>query len=207
MNAPKKRAKKRSSLFQSIKGKISLLLFLCIAGVVTALLFLILPNVKSSMKNLTQNYLYDITVSAGERVDLVVLESSLEKTMDPQSLNQLVGSIGLEGIDSSYAYVVSSDGTMLYHPTESKIGQPVENAVVSGLVSEIQSGAKNIKPQVVDYEFKGVTKYAAYYVNENSDYIIVISADEDEVMQPITSVINKLAEMDFTENGLSTRQE
>lgn len=43
----------------------------------------------------------------------------------------------MEGIDSSYAYLVDTDGTMLYHPTAEKIGQPVENAVVLGVVAEL----------------------------------------------------------------------
>lgn len=238
MSTQEKDKQKRSSLFQSIKGRISLLLIACIIGVVVILLFLILPNVKNSMKDLTQNYLYDITVSAGERINLAASESGIETVLDAESLNRLVGSIGLEGVSSSYAYVVASDGIMLYHPTESKIGEPVENAVVSGVVKEIQAGNTNIEPQVVEYEFKGVIKYAAYYVNENADFILVISADEDEVMKPITKimqisiaaavliivicsvigyilagtmispvvkvtgVINKLADMDFTENDI-----
>lgn len=232
---------KGSSLFQSIKGRISLLLIACIVGVVVILLFLILPNVKNSMKDLTKNYLYDITVSSGERINLAVSGNDMEAVLNTEALERLVGSIGLEGIDSSYAYVVGSDGIMLYHPTESKIGQPVENAVVSGVVKEIQAGSKDIEPQVVDYEFNGSIKYAAYYVNAGADFILVISADEDEVMQPITEimkisaqiaaliivicsvigyilagimispvvkitgVINKLADMDFTENDIQER--
>lgn len=229
---------KRSSVFQSIKGRISLLLIACIIAVVMILLFLILPNVKKSMKELTQNYLYDITVSAGERIDLAISGKNMETILGTESLRQLVGNVGIEDIDSSYAYVVGADGTMLYHPTESKIGEPVENAVVSGLVKEIQGGSKNIESQVVDYEFKGAVKYAAYYVDEGADYILVISADEDEIMQPITrimkisviaavfiiivcsiigytlagimispvikvtNIINKLADLDFTENEM-----
>lgn len=229
---------KRSSVFQSIKGRISLLLIACIIAVVMILLFLILPNVKKSMKELTQNYLYDITVSAGERIDLAISGKDMETILGTESLRQLVGNVGIEDIDSSYAYVVGADGTMLYHPTESKIGEPVENAVVSGLVKEIQGGSKNIESQVVDYEFKGAVKYAAYYVDEGADYILVISADEDEIMQPITrimkisviaavfiiivcsiigytlagimispvikvtNIINKLADLDFTENEM-----
>lgn len=180
---------KKRGFFQSIKGRISLLLTACIAAVVVVLLLLVLPNVKSSMKKLTQNYLYDITVSAGERINLAASGNDFASISDSESLNRLVGSIGLEGIDSSYAYVVGADGTMLYHPTESKIGQPVENAVVSGVVKQIQSGNKSIEPQVVEYEFKGVIKYAAYYVNEGSDFIVVISADEAEVMRPITRIM------------------
>lgn len=230
--------KKRRFFLQSIKGRISLLLIACIVLVVAVLLFFILPNVKSNMKNLTQNYLYDITVSAGERIDLMISETDSESVLRTDSLNLLIGNVGIKGIKSSYAYVVGPDGIMLYHPTESKIGQPVENKVVSGVVKDIQSGSKNITPQVVEYDFKGVIKYAAYYVNGNNDFILVISADEDEVMLPITNimqisvgiavltvlicsvigyllagsmvnpvikitdVINKLADMDLTENDI-----
>lgn len=241
MEIQEKGRHKRNSLFHSIKGRISLLLIASIVGAVVILLFLILPNVKNSMKNLTQNYLYDITVSAGERIELAASEKDMETILGSESLKQLVGNIGLEGIDSSYAYVVGADGIMLYHPTESKIGQPVENAVVSGVVKEIQSGNRNIAPQVVDYDYQGAVKYAAYYVNADADFILTISADEDEVMEPITrimqisivtaalivvicsvigyilaglminpvvmitGVINKLADMDFTENHIQDK--
>lgn len=238
MNMQEKNKRKRSSVFQSIKGRISLLLIACIIGVVIILLFLILPNVKKSMKDLTQNYLYDITMSAGERVDLAISGKDKETILNSESLRQLVGNVGIADIDSSYAYVVGSDGIMLYHPTESKIGQPVENVVVSGVVKQIQGGSKNIESQVVDYEFNGDIKYAAYYVNAGADFILVISADENEIMQPITrimqisaitaaliiivcstagyilagfmispiikvtNIINKLADLDFTENEI-----
>lgn len=236
MGTQKKSKQKNSSIFQSIKSRISLLLIFCIIGVIAALLFLILPKVKNNIKNLTQNYLYDITVSTGEKIELAISESNKETILEAESLKQLAGSTGIKGVSSSYAYVVGSDGTMLYHPTESKIGQPVENAVVSGVVQEIQAGKKNITPEVVDYEFNGVIKYAAYYVSDDASFILVISADEDEIMQPITNItkisimtavliiivcsiigyiltgimispvikitniINKMADMDFTEN-------
>lgn len=193
------------------------------------------------MKNWTQNYLYDITLSAGERINLATSVNGIETVLDAGSLQQLVGNVGLKGVDSSYAYVVAPDGTMLYHPTAEKIGQSVENAVVSGVVKELQAGNQNIQPQIVNYDFNGVTKYAAYYVGENADYILVISADEDEIMLPITkimqisiitalfiiivcsvigyiltghmispvikitNIINKLADMDFTDNEIQTQ--
>lgn len=94
------------------------------------------------MKDLTQNYLYDITMSAGERVDLAISGKDKETILNSESLRQLVGNVGIADIDSSYAYVVGSDGIMLYHPTESKIGQPVENVVVSGVVKQIQEAVK-----------------------------------------------------------------
>lgn len=189
MSTNEKNGEKTRNIFHSIKGRIILLLITCIVSVVLILLLLILPNVKNNMKNLTHNYLHDITVSAGERISLAGTETGMENVLQTELLKHLIGNVGIQGIESSYAYVVSSDGTMLFHPTESKIGQPVENAVVSGVVGEIQAGNKSIEPTVVDYTFNGVTKYAAYYVNETADFILVISADEDEVMQPITNIM------------------
>ena len=38
---------------------------------------------------------------------------------------------------------------------------------------------------VVSYEYKGALKYAAYYVNENEDFILVVTADEEEIFEPV----------------------
>ena len=46
---------------------------------------------------------------------------------------EAVTEVKLEGMDSAYMYVVQNDGTMLYHPTKEKVGQPVENAVIKGV--------------------------------------------------------------------------
>lgn len=236
-----RKEQKKVSFFKSIKGKVTLLLNVFILAAVLVMLLLILPNVRNSMKQQTQNYLYDITVSAGERVGMAAAAAGMEEALQTDVLEQLVGGVGIKGVESSYAYVVAADRTMLYHPTESKIGQPVENEVVTGLVKEIEAGKKNLESRVVEYVFNGVTKYAAYYVDADSHYILVISADEDEVMKPITritqisatvailivficsaagcmlvssmitpvvkvtDIVNKLADMDFTENEIQQK--
>ncbi|MCR5684134.1 MAG: hypothetical protein K6G81_01760, partial [Lachnospiraceae bacterium] len=44
--------------------------------------------------------------------------------LDTQALNALMGSIDIKDVEGSYAYMVSPTGTMLWHPTPEKIGQP-----------------------------------------------------------------------------------
>ena len=85
------------------------------------------------------------------------------------------------GLSSAYVYFVAPDGTMLYHPDESKIGSPVENEAVKGIISTISSGV-HPTPECVEYEYKGDTKYAAYYVGTNDRYIAVLTANESEVL-------------------------
>lgn len=76
---------------------------------------------------------------------------------------------------------------MLYHPTKDKVGQPVENEVVKSVVAEIATGVVP-EPNVVEYEYKGAMKYAAYYVTERGHCILVISVDEDELMSTVHRV-------------------
>lgn len=121
-----------------------------------------------------------------------VMESGGDEVLANQStLNKLLADVKVVGMDTSYAYLVSADGTMLYHPTASKIGSPVENAVVTGLVSDLKSG-KIAEPACVEYDYKGVIKYASYYINGDGKYILVVTADEDDAFTHITTMRNTM---------------
>ena len=78
--------------------------------------------------------------------------------------------VKLEGMGSAYMYVVQKDGTMLYHPTKEKVGQPVENAVIKGVVQQLQDGKKP-GTAVVEYDFNGTTKYSAYTILNNENIL------------------------------------
>lgn len=84
-------------------------------------------------------------------------------------------------LSSAYVYFVDKEGTMLFHPDESKIGNPVENAAVKGLVAKLAAG-EHPAPDCVEYDYKGASKYAAYFVGENENYIAVLTADESDVL-------------------------
>ncbi len=91
------------------------------------------------------------------------------------------------GLSSAYVYFVDGEGTMLYHPDESKIGNPVENAAVKGLVSQLAAG-QHPAPECVSYEYKGADKYAAYYVGEDEHYIAVLTADEKDALSALSGL-------------------
>lgn len=84
-------------------------------------------------------------------------------------------------LSTAYTYFVDKNGVMIYHPDESKIGNPVENEVVKGLVAKMQAG-DHPSPECVEYKYKGALKYAAYYVGVNENYVAVLTADEDDVL-------------------------
>ncbi|MCR4946326.1 MAG: methyl-accepting chemotaxis protein [Lachnospiraceae bacterium] len=93
------------------------------------------------------------------------------------------------GRKSAYIYYVDREGTMLYHPDESKIGNPVENAAVKGLVAELAEG-KHPEPACIEYKYKGAIKYAAYYVGKDDAYIAVLTADEKDILSGIIATRN-----------------
>ena len=93
----------------------------------------------------------------------------------------LLGKINIDGVEGSYAYMVSPDGTMLWHPNTEKIGQPVENAAVKGLVAELQAG-KTLDDGYVIYEYKDALKLAGYSFTKNGN-IVLVTADYDKFIR------------------------
>ncbi|MDD6550544.1 MAG: methyl-accepting chemotaxis protein [Lachnospiraceae bacterium] len=179
--------KKREEIafFKSMKGRIIIATVVVIAAIVSILNVVLINEFKASISNTTQNYMKDMAYAYGR---------SLEKdggNTDADNLKDIFEGVGVEGLSSSYAYVVGKDGTMLYHPTAEKIGQPVENTVVSGLVKQISSGTiPSPNNAVTDYTFNGVRKYASYYVATDGSFIVVISADYSDVMSSVNRTLN-----------------
>ena len=75
---------------------------------------------------------------------------------------------------------------MLYHPDESKIGNPVENEAVKGLVAKLEAG-EHPEPACITYKYKGAKKYDAYYVGKDEAYIGVLTADRKDIMSGISA--------------------
>lgn len=179
-----KREHKKVPIFSSLKFKMVLTLIVATAVTAATLLLIMVPFSERQIKNEIKNYMYDIAQSSCSILDTM-------SSTDDAALKERFQNVSVEGISSSYAYIVSSDGTMLYHPTAEKIGKSVENAVIKGVVSELQNGQKP-ENKVVTYEFNGVNKYVAYSISKDQSKIVVISADESEVLQPVNNMM-KLA--------------
>ena len=150
-----------------------------------------LPGAEKEVLRITENYMEDITILSGSNIENEI-EKSNGEIPDAETLKYLVGDVALHGIPSSYAYVVAADKTMIYHPTKEKIGLPVENDAVKQVISQMESG---IRPEttVIKYDFKGVRKYAAFYVGKDMNFIVVVTADESEMLGGIDSMKTRCA--------------
>ena len=175
------------AFIHSIKTKIVLLVIAMIALTALMNIFMSVPRMKKDVNRITKNYMKDMAILAGNNIDAEMGYMGAEQILTPEELAKSVEDIKVSGMESSYAYVVSADGIMLYHPTADKIGQPVENAAVKQVLGELSKGNK-LAPDVIVYDFKGVIKYASYYIGENSDYIVIVTADQDEAMESVNEM-------------------
>lgn len=145
----------------------------------------ILESSKKQITDSVKHTMVDVVNTTSKIMENEISNSGVDDLDYDGYANNLLD-VKLEGMDSAYMYVVQNDGTMLYHPTKEKVGQPVENAVIKGVVQQLQDGKKP-GTTVVEYDFNGTTKYSAYTILNNEN-ILVLTADESEALAGITTV-------------------
>lgn len=145
----------------------------------------ILESSKKQITDSVKHTMADVVNTTSKIMENEISNSGLDD-LDYDGYANNLSDVKLEGMDSAYMYVVQNDGTMLYHPTKEKVGQPVENAVIKGVVQQLQDGKKP-GTTVVEYDFNGTTKYSAYTILNNEN-ILVLTADESEALAGITTV-------------------
>lgn len=145
----------------------------------------ILESSKEQITDSVKHTMVDVVNTTSKIMENEISNSGADD-LDYDGYANNLSDVKLEGMDSAYMYVVQNDGTMLYHPTKEKVGQPVENAVIKGVVNQLKDGKKP-GTTVVEYDFNGTTKYSAYTILNNEN-ILVLTADESEALAGITIV-------------------
>ena len=168
----------KASIIQSIFTKITLLVVVVTViatgtGVMNAN-----SRARSAVEETNEHYIMSLAEQAAVALDAT----------NSSDYAVILSGVEMKGISSSYAYLVSEDGTMLYHPTAEKIGAPVENSVVKGLIAQLQAGQRP-KGEVVEYEFKGAIKYAGYELTSDN-MIVVVTADKTEIVTPVNDMVS-----------------
>lgn len=172
--------KEKKAVLHSMRFNVVQLVLLSIIISVVSLLIIVIPVADNAISTLAESYMRDVCDTCGLNVD-AALNRSGNIILNQAYLETLIGDVCINDLDSSYAYVVGSDGTMIYHPDESKVGQPVENAPIKQVVADLEAGKEQQKGMAI-YEFRGAEKYAAYYVTSNKAAILVITADRGDIL-------------------------
>jgi Methyl-accepting chemotaxis protein len=178
----------KTNLLSSLKTKIALCILLCVFAALLVNTIFLIPNFRKSQSKMTESNMLDLSNAYSLLINEAVSKSPDGK-VSTEDLTKLLKNVSLDGIQSSYTYLVDANGTMLYHPTADKIGSKVENEVIKGVIKQIKSG-QIPEAQVVHYTFKGVKKYASYTVLPANKWILVVSADESEIMANLNAMRN-----------------
>lgn len=173
--------KKRGTFATKI---IAMVIFAIVISNVICMVF-ILESSKEQITDSVKHTMVDVVNTTSKIMENEISNSGADD-LDYDGYANNLSDVKLEGMDSAYMYVVQNDGTMLYHPTKEKVGQPVENAVIKGVVNQLKDGKKP-GTTVVEYDFNGTTKYSAYTILNNEN-ILVLTADESEALSGITVV-------------------
>ena len=173
------------TFIHSISAKITLLaVFIVVVSLVGSVI-----NASSKsrkvVENVNSNYILSLAEMGAQTIGNIPADIATD-----EEYSKIISEINMTGVESAYAYLVSEDGTMIYHPTADKIGQPVENSVVKEVVSQLASGTVP-EDAVVEYEFNGGIKYAGYALTPDH-MIVVITADKDEIVAPINKMIHSM---------------
>ena len=178
----------KMKFYQSIKFRL-MMMTLCVCVFMGGLInFYSIHQSRLSYKRLAWNYMDDIALAYGRQVENLLGQGG---SFDSGALEHILMNANLEGVESSYTYIVDSEGNMLYHPNKDKIGKSVENVIVKGYIQDLKSGIKH-DTGVVEYDYNGSIKYAACYTDGNGRFILVVSADDDDVLKDSASLIVKV---------------
>ncbi len=181
--------KKKVGMFRGIQTRIMILVLVATAISIFFCLWTGIPlfqkflgnSVKSNMKSLAMAYASEMEMK---------IKNNGNEMPETDELTALLGGITVEGVEGSYCYLVDCDGIMLYHPSAEKIGQPVENEVVTGVVNQLKGGVVP-EAKTVEYLFKGEEKLASYAIVDGTNSILVISADKWVALYPIYKYIRQ----------------
>ena len=168
------------NLMATFMGTIIIAVFV---AVLIALLSTV-PKSKDIITEKTLNYLEEMAKTCKFEMEALGQPAEMALYSD---LDNMFGEVKCEGMPSSYVYIVSKDGKMLYHPDQEKIGNPVENACVKAIVEELSAG-RTPADDAVKYEYKGAIKYAGFGITKKQD-IVVVTADEKEALAEANSVV------------------
>ena len=183
------RVQTRINFAHSIRSRILVMIVVTVLICALTVLFTIRPLITKNFSAMQSSYMKDVAMAYGRMLGEYVTEGGLDIVSTPE-VQDLLKEISINGKESSYAYVVDLDGTMLYHPIAEKIGVSVENAVVKQMLADIRDG----KPQetsVYEYDFRGAIKYAGIYPDVEHGFLLIISADKAEITSDIQSILLK----------------
>ncbi len=168
----------------SVVLRFIIMLIIFVVLCTTASMSVMVVRMSVQYQTIMQDYLLDLAKSGETTIEREIKVLDTERALDRNRLASSVGDIKINGVESCYTYVVSGNGTMLYHPIVEKIGKPVENALILDVVSKLQK-KEEVEPASSIYDYHGAKKLCAYYPEKDGLFIVVCTADLNDALSGI----------------------
>lgn len=173
------------TFFHSISFKVTLVVVLASMICITANVIFAEKRADEAIRNLNDEYLLSVAVNTAQTISTIP-----DQNLTHEACTGIVSSVKMEGVESSYSFLLDADGSMIYHPSPEKIGQTVEIASMKDVIAKLQSGAAP-KTGVIDYEEDGTAKSVAYAVT-SQNMIVMTSIDETDIVEPVNHMVSSM---------------
>ncbi len=156
----------------------------------------ILEHKKPAQSNIfldeeTNEPLISIGVPQASHVDENILSGVLFTNIKASLLSDTLSDIRVFDSDTSYAYLLDSNGIYIYHPNADFIGKKADTSLINSIVSDIEANNIHEATVIADSDTK---QYIAYNISDLNQWILCIAVDQEAVLAPIdemrTSSIN-----------------
>ena len=178
----------QKNFFSSIGAKMLYLVLGCIVLLTCVTILYVIPQSRKSVTSAVENNMLDQAISSSKIVDINV-ESSGMSNVTSSVLRNVLGDVNINGIESSYIYVVDASGDFIYHKRDDKIGTKVTNNVINELLKNMKTGNYEANKVFHYTDENGVVKYAAYQASKKTGWVTVLVADEKDILAPINKVV------------------
>ncbi|MDE6904382.1 MAG: methyl-accepting chemotaxis protein [Lachnospiraceae bacterium] len=177
---------KKVLFVHSIPAKILLLVFTVVMLAIVICVTCAETSSKEMLELVYKDYMLSISQIGANAIDEV-----LEEDSDANQYKEILDGIEVGDIKSAYAYLVDSEGTVLYHPNPEKVGRPVENQDIAQVAEQLQSGSVP-KDDAIISDWGGKSQYEGFSFTKDNK-IVVVAADEKELMQPVINMLYIMA--------------
>lgn len=108
-----------------------------------------------------------------------------------EAFDEVMHKCRVTGVDQLSTYILDQHGTIFGHTEQGKTGTMVVNQVLQGAVKRMAEG-EAIEKASAAYEYNGVKKFAGYYVIPDSRWIVCMSVNESEIIEPVKAAEKKV---------------
>jgi len=125
-----------------------------------------------------------------------IVVGALVARRDGNALSAIVDDTGYG--EEGYGYIINSLGTVVAHPDREKVlnqFSPIEEAKTDASLISVSNLIEKIiaeKSGVNAYEYNGKSLYAGYSPIEGTDWILVITAEQKEVLSAVSKLQNRM---------------